>query len=346
MDSGGGDSTKKGSVKKDPAWNHCISIDGKSRNVKCKYCEKVLAGGTYRLKHHLACTSKDVGACLVVPEEVKNLILGTVSMLQQNLIKKSMFGVDLESNVSDSGNFRKRPSQEESVGGESSSSIFKRRGSQTTINSIFKKSEREDTCQQIALFFYNNVIPFNVARSEEFTKMVEMIAKHGPGIKPPSYHEIRVKYLKQKVEKTNQILEEHRLCWKNYGCTIMTDGWTDRKRRTILNFLVNSPKGTVFLKSIDASDISKTTDKIFKMMDDVVEEVGEDNVMQIVTDNAANYKAAGDLLMQKRRKLYLTPSAAHCIDLMLEDFGKKIPLHQETISNGCLHLRSGNLVSV
>jgi len=28
MDSGGGDSTKKGSVKKDPRWNHCISIDG------------------------------------------------------------------------------------------------------------------------------------------------------------------------------------------------------------------------------------------------------------------------------------------------------------------------------
>jgi len=155
-------------------------------------------------------------ACLVVPEEVKKLMLGTVSMLQQNLIKKSMFGVDLESNVSDSENFRKKPSQEESVGGESSS-IFKRRGSQSTINSIFKKSEREDTCQQIVLFFYNNAIPFNVARSEEFTKVVEMIAKHGLGIKPPSYHGIWVKYLKQQVEKTNQILEEHRLCWKKYG---------------------------------------------------------------------------------------------------------------------------------
>ena len=78
----------------------------------------------------------------------------------------------------------------------------------------------------------------------------------------------------------------------------MTDGWTDRRRRTILNFLVNSPKGTVFfLKSIDASDICETADKIFRMMDDVVEEVGEENVIQVVTDNAANYKAAGELLM-------------------------------------------------
>jgi hypothetical protein len=29
------------------------------------------------------------------------------------------------------------------------------------------------------------------------------------------------------------------------------------------------------------------------MIDAVVEEVGEDNVIQIVTDNAINYKAAG-----------------------------------------------------
>jgi len=228
-------------------------------------------------------------------------------------------------------NPRKRFFQEESEG---SSSIFKRRGTQTTINSIFKKSEREEACQEIALFFYNNAIPFNVAKSEEFIRMLELVAKHGPGFKPPSYHEIRVKYLKQQVEKTSSVLEEHKLYWKKNGCTIMTDGWTDRRRRTILNFLVNSPKGTVFLKSIDASDICKTTDKIFRMMDDVVEEVGEENVIQVVIDNAANYKATGELLMQKRKKLYWTPCAAHCIDLMLEDFEKKIPLHHDTIANG------------
>jgi len=37
--------------------------------------------------------------------------------------------------------------------------------------------------------------------------------------------------------------------------------------------------------------------------------------------------------MQKRQKLYCTPSAAHCIGLILEDFEKKIPLHHDTIAN-------------
>jgi len=91
--------------------------------------------------------------------------------------------------------------------------------------------------------------------------MLELVGRHGPRLKPPSYHELRVKYLKQRNEKTNLILEEHKLFWKKTGCTIMTDGWTDRKRRTILGFLVNRPRGNVFLKSIDVSDICKTIEK-------------------------------------------------------------------------------------
>jgi hypothetical protein len=72
-----------------------------------------------------------------------------------------------------------------------------------------------------------------------------MVAKHGPDFKPPSYYDIREKYLKQEVDKTMKLLEEYKLEWKKIGCSIMSDGWTDKKRR-ICNFLVNSPKGTVF----------------------------------------------------------------------------------------------------
>ncbi|RDX71444.1 hypothetical protein CR513_49209, partial [Mucuna pruriens] len=86
-------------------------------------------------------------------------------------------------------------------------------------------------------------------------------------------------------------LEARRAKWRKTGCTIMIDGWTDKRRRMIINFLVNNPKGTIFLKSIDASTILKTVEKTFEMMDGIVEEVGEDNVVQVVIDNAANYKA-------------------------------------------------------
>ena len=99
------------------------------------------------------------------------------------------------------------------------------------------------------------------------------------------------------------ILKEFKEEWKRTSCTIMSDGWTDKKRRSICNFLVNSPKGTVFLYSLDTSDISKIADKVFKMLDDVVEFVGEENVVQVITDNAANFKAAGELLIKQREHL-------------------------------------------
>uniref|UniRef100_A0A803LM38 BED-type domain-containing protein n=1 Tax=Chenopodium quinoa TaxID=63459 RepID=A0A803LM38_CHEQI len=47
-------------------------------------------------------------------------------------------------------------------------------------------------------------------------------------------------------------------------------------------------------------DISKPAEKVLEMLDAVVEQVGEENVVQVVTDNAANYKAAGEKLMEKR----------------------------------------------
>ena len=75
------------------------------------------------------------------------------------------------------------------------------------------------------------------------------------------------------------LLEEYKLEWKKIGCSIISDGWMDKKRRCICNFLVNSPKGTIFLSYVDTSNISKTADKVFEMLDAIVERIGEENVV-------------------------------------------------------------------
>lgn len=89
------------------------------------------------------------------------------------------------------------------------------------------------------------------------------------------------------------------------------------------------------MKSMDVSDVDhvvKDSNLLFTKLDEMVEEIGEANVVQVVTDNASNYIKAGKLLMAKRPHLYWTPCAAHCIDLMLEDIGK-IPQVKSTIKN-------------
>ena len=101
----------------------------------------------------------------------------------------------------------------------------------------------------------------------------------------------------------------------------MCDGWTSKTRKSLINFMVYSHRDMIFHKSVDSTGHSKTKEYIFRLMDKVVDEVGEENVVQVVTDNEASFKAAGEMLMDKRKHLYWTPCAAHCVDLMLEEIG-------------------------
>ena len=61
----------------------------------------------------------------------------------------------------------------------------------------------------------------------------------------------------------------------------MSDGWTDKRGRHVINFLVNCPEGTFLLSSVDVS--SKFQDA--RMLADLFEEqiylIGRENVIQV-----------------------------------------------------------------
>ncbi|XP_057452324.1 uncharacterized protein LOC130744151 [Lotus japonicus] len=126
------------------------------------------------------------------------------------------------------------------------------------------------------------------------------------GIKPPTYHEVRVSYFKKAVEKVTESLGKYKNEWGKWGCTLMCDGWTDRNGRSLTNFLVNSPSRTVFLKSVDTSTVIKDANQMFNFLDSMVEEIGEHNVVQEVTDGSSNLVASRKLLkMQKNVTTYI-----------------------------------------
>ena len=110
--------------------------------------------------------------------------------------------------------------------------------------------------------------------------------------------------------------------WKTYGCTIICDGWTGPTKLSIINFMLYCKGSRIFLKSVDASENIKDNKYIYSLLKDVIKEVGETNVVQLVTDNGSTFVKAGKLLM-KKYNLYWTPCATHCIDLMFEDIGKR-----------------------
>ncbi|GKV27719.1 hypothetical protein SLEP1_g36855 [Rubroshorea leprosula] len=325
--------------------------------MMCNFCNKVTTGGITRAKRHQIGIKGDVAACPSCPQMVRDELFAN---LQKKNLEKDMlsggnssfdddfgFGDDEEevelrelprgfvgSSLSIGGSKNKKATTTGRAKGPMDLFMYQKpeavlekrklkhdKGRQLNMKE-YDKEMRPLTIQYIARFFYENGIAFNVARSTSFKKMVEAIGQYGPNLRPPSYHELRVSCLNKELEHTKKLLEYHKSQWTRYGVTLMSDGWTDRKQRSIINFLVNSPAGTMFIKSIDASSFVKTGEKLFELIDGVVEEIGAENVIQLVTNNGSNYVAAGKLLEEKRKHIFWTPCAAHCIDLMLEDIGK------------------------
>ena len=76
-------------------------------------------------------------------------------------------------------------------------------------------------------------------------------------------------------------------------------GWNFGNINPIINFLVYCDRSMIYLSSINITNIPKTVDYVFSLMDMILEEVREDNIVQVVTNNEASFKAPGMLLMEK-----------------------------------------------
>jgi hypothetical protein len=121
----------------------------------------------------------------------------------------------------------------------------------TILASAKSNEDKHYVDMQWALFFYECGVPFNAAAPRQFQIAIEATTQFGSGYKPPTPYQLGEPLLQEAVKSTNTMREEHEHAWKHYGCTLMSDGWSDRRGRHLINFLVNSPEGTYFLESIN-----------------------------------------------------------------------------------------------
>ncbi|XP_043697308.1 uncharacterized protein LOC122648118, partial [Telopea speciosissima] len=306
----------------DPGWKYGYWPDLTNKNVvKCTLCGKEMSCGIKRLKQHLVGGYGDVikfGGQIQSEDTLEGQsqtpTAARVAPSSGTIAKKRKVTQPQVRGPMDA-HVRRTPEQVVNERHNSSST-------QTTIENRFRTPEQKARVDyHIAKWLYQQGIPFNAIKARTFEVMCESIAQYGSGYIPPSYHQVRVPLLRNVVNETAEMKKKYEEYWKQYGCTLMSDGWTDKRGRHLINFLVNCPEGTYFMGSVDASGMVQSAQMLFELLDSKIDEIGEDYVIQVVTDNASNYKLAGKMLMEKRRKLYWTPCAAHCLDLMLEDIG-------------------------
>ncbi|XP_025014015.2 uncharacterized protein LOC8274856 [Ricinus communis] len=187
----------------------------------------------------------------------------------------------------------------------------------------------------IGRFLYDIGAPLDAVNSVYFQPMVDAIASGGLDVGMPSCHDLRGWILKNSVEEVKTEVDKHMATWARTGCSVLVDQWNTLMGRTLLSFLVYCSEGVVFLKSVDASDIINSSDALYELIKKVVEEVGVRHVLQVITSMEEQYIVVGRRLTDTFPTLYWAPCAAHCIDLILEDFAKL-----EWISTVILQARS------
>ncbi|KAG5562353.1 hypothetical protein RHGRI_005178 [Rhododendron griersonianum] len=198
---------KKSKNAVDLTWNHCVrateltdpeDIDNTRLKLVCNYCGKTLSGGVSRMKHHLARTHHNAKPCEKAPEDVTNMFLKILGELKQrNCIEQD--DVDCFDEVENV--ISKRGSMDQYVS--------KTKAKQVTLPSMLK--DRTKPCVDICRMIYAKALPFSLVKSSWFHTAVQSIGEYGKGLKPPSYHEVKVTFLKKEVDNVHSTLDKYKM---------------------------------------------------------------------------------------------------------------------------------------
>ncbi|XP_066385011.1 uncharacterized protein [Miscanthus floridulus] len=351
----------------DPTWKHCTMPDvNKKGSLKCNYCDNIYHGGITRIKYHLAKVPKcGVAKCTKVSSDV---IKEMVNLLTKKTDNKQRKGkekeedraiVDLshfegEEHSDAEGNsvivLKKVTSKGASLGPidkfcklTPEEIVATRKGNsvlaekvQSKLSTEKREEKRGRACEYIYQFFYEASIPHNTITLPSFDLMLEAIGDFGKNLRGPTPYEMSGKFLQKRKRKVQELLKSHQESWELNGCSVMIDAWTDKRGRGVMNLVVHSAYGVCFLDSVDCLAVKKDGRYIFELVDKCIEEIGVQNVVQVVTDNAIPNEAVASLLKAKYPSIFWNGCAAHTIDLMLKDIGK-MPKVAATISKAkCL----------
>uniref|UniRef100_A0A2P2J0V0 BED-type domain-containing protein n=1 Tax=Rhizophora mucronata TaxID=61149 RepID=A0A2P2J0V0_RHIMU len=312
---------------RDACWEHCVLVDATRQKVRCNYCNRDFSGGVYRMKFHLAqIKNKDIVPCTEVPDDVRDHIRKILSTPKNKTPKKpkanQVTNGEENSSSTSSGLHPNRGSSGQ-LGSTCPSLLFPcpLPIAQPAVDDA-QKQKQDNADKKIAVFFFHNSIPFSTAKSMYYQEMVDAIAECGLGYKAPSYEKLRSTLLEKVNGEIRDCYRKYRDEWKETGCTILSDSWSNCRTQSIVVFSVACPKGTLYLKSVDISGHEEDSTYLFELLESIVLDVGVENVVQIITDSSASYADAGRLLMSKYSSLFWTPCASYCIDKMLEDISK------------------------
>ncbi|KAI9159980.1 hypothetical protein LWI28_003953 [Acer negundo] len=200
-----------------------------------------------------------------------------------------------------------------------SSETKKKKGKSGSIEKAFNIGAREQLDGEIARMFYTGGLSFHFARNPHYVRAFKMACSNSiPGYLPLGYNALRTTLLQKERSNVEQLLEPIKLSWKKKGVIVCSDGWSDSQRRPIINILATCESEPMFLKAINCEGEYKDKFFISNLLVETLQEIGPQNVVQVITDNAPVCKATGLLVESQFKHIFWTPCVVHSLNLALK----------------------------
>ncbi|XP_020866146.1 uncharacterized protein LOC110224427 [Arabidopsis lyrata subsp. lyrata] len=217
----------------------------------------------------------------------------------------------------------------------------KRKGMGTPLEKSFKNEAREQCDGEVARMFYTGGLSFNLARNPHYQKSYTR-ASYLPGYVPPGYNSLRTTLLQKERKNLDMHLLPLKNTWKQKGVSVCSDGWSDPQRRPIFNLIAANESGPMMLRAINSQGETKTGEMIADLIIECIKEIGHENVVQVVTDNASNCVKAGSLISTKFPTIFWTPCVVHTLNLALKNICSPLQTtrNNEDVYEACYWIKS------
>ena len=148
------------------------------------------------------------------------------------------------------------------------------------LKRAFQNNARHKLDSRIAKIFYINELSFHFARNPNYHSFYAYVATHNiPGYVPPRYNALGTTLLQKERANVERLLKPIKDSWLANSVSIVYDGWLNPQRRLLINIMVASDGGPMFIKAIDGLGEFKGKHFIVGVLKDAIKEIGHEKVV-------------------------------------------------------------------
>lgn len=290
---------------KSGVWQHCeiFEKDGK-KFAKCVFCLKEYSfPNATRLTEHML-------VCAKCPHDIKK------SLKKKSLRKKTPY--DTSNTTHKTSNFVNRLRQQEDENENNQNDLSSHSTLQDSENEppMETNTLHEQIDAALARAAYATGMPLCCFENKYWSDALKLLKLD---YKPPTKYAMSNALLDAEYYRIKNDMDEK--IKKTSSLGLISDGWTNVRGRGVVNFIITTPQ-PIFWSSIYPGIQRETGEYIKEQVRKVMDEVGAEKFVALVTDNASNMRAAWRQIQAHYNHIDCIGCAAHGLNLLFGDIMK------------------------